>query len=191
MRSPALLVVPLALLAAACGSSSSSSSNSTPAATPTTTTASTSTANTAQQGVTRIATQRVPGGIGAVLVSGKGRTLYVFLPEKGGKVKCVGGCASLWPLLLLPPGAKPATSSPVHAKLVGTAANPAGGSVITYAGWPLHTYASDTTHGSYKGQGYGGQWYMISPSGTVITKPVNSGSSGGSSSSYRSGGSGY
>ena len=180
MRTPAPLVVPLALLAAACGSSSSALSNSTPAATHTTS----STSNAAQPGITRIATQRVPGGIGAVLVNGKGLTVYVFLPEKSGKVKCVGGCASLWPPLLAPSGGKPATTSPVHAALVGTVASPSGGSIITYAGWPLHTYTADTTHGSYKGQGYGGQWYMISPSGTVITKPVNSGSS--SSSGYGS-----
>jgi len=174
MRSPALLlVVPLALLAAACGSSSSSSSKSTPAATPTTSSASTPTTKTAEGGINRLATQRAPG-IGAILTSGGGRTLYVFLPEKGGTIKCVGGCASLWPPLLLLAGGKPATTSPVHPNLVGTIANPSGGSIITYAGWPLHTYTADASHGSYRGQGSGGQWYMISPSGSVITKPVNS-----------------
>jgi predicted lipoprotein with Yx(FWY)xxD motif len=184
MRSRALLVVPLALLAAACGSSSSSSSHSTPAATPTT---------SAQPGINRIATQRVPEGIGAVLVNGEGRTLYVYLPEKGGKVKCVGGCASLWPRLSLARGGKPAITSAVHPALIGTVANPSGGNIITYAGWPLHTYTADSTHGSYKGQGYGGQWYMISPSGTIITKPVSSASSGSttSRSSSGNGGSGY
>lgn len=182
MRSQALLVVPLALLAAACGNSSSSS-RSASSATPTT---------DAQSGINRIATQRVPDAIGAVLVNGEGRTLYVFVPEKGGKVKCVAGCASLWPPLLLPRGGTPATTSPVHPKLIGTVANPSGGNIITYAGWPLHTYALDATHGSYKGQGYGGQWYMISPSGTVITKPVSSTSNGSSSSSSSgSGGTGY
>jgi predicted lipoprotein with Yx(FWY)xxD motif len=166
-RSSALIVVPLAMLGAACGSTSS---QSTPGAT-----------NAAQHGITRIASQRVPGGIGTTLVSGQGRTLYVFLPEKGGKVRCVGGCANTWPPLLLRAGSKPTATSVVHPKLVGTVANPAGGTIITYAGWPLHTYASDTS-GSHKGQGSGGQWYMISPSGTVITKPVNA-RSGGSSSS--------
>jgi len=174
MRSQPLFLVPLALLAAACGSSSSSSTTSIPAATSTT---------SAHSGINRIATQRVPGGIGAVLVSGKGRTLYVFLPEKAGKVKCVGGCASLWPPLLSPAGEKPTITSPVHPALVGTVANPSGGSIITYAGWPLHTYALDTTPGTHKGQGYGGQWYMISPSGTVVTKPVSSTSNGSTSSS--------
>jgi predicted lipoprotein with Yx(FWY)xxD motif len=133
----------------------------------------------------------VPEGIGAVLVNGHGRTLYVFLPEKGGKVKCVGGCTSLWPPLLLPREGKPATTSPVHPALIGTIADPSGGRIITYAGWPLHTYASDITHGSYKGQGYGGQWYMISPSGTIITKPVSSAGNGSSSSSSSSPSGGY
>ncbi len=161
-----VLIVPLALLVAACGSSSSS----TPAAT---------TTNTAQHSHNTLATQRAPG-IGSVLTNGKGQTLYVFMPEKGGKIKCVGSCATLWPALSLPAGAKPAVTSPVHPSLVGTIASPAGGSIVTYAGWPLHTYVSDAGHGTYRGQGSGGQWYMISPSGTVITKPVNSGSSGSS-----------
>ncbi len=182
MRTPAQLLVPLALLAAACGSSSPNAS--TPAATPTTS----SSTNAPQHGITRIATQRVPGGIGAVLATRNGLTLYVFLPERGGKVKCVGGCASIWPPVLAPSAGKPATTSPVHPGLVGTVQRPSGGGIVTYAGWPLHTYTADTGRGSYKGQGYGGQWYMISPAGTVITKPVNAGSSGssgyGGSSSY-------
>ncbi len=174
MRPPAQLVVPLALLAAACGSSSPSSNTSTPAASPTT-----STTNPAQQGITKITTQRVPGGIGAILANRTGLTLYVFLPEKGGKIKCVGQCAAIWPPLLAPSAGKPATTSAVHPQLVGTVKRPTGGSSITYAGWPLHTYTADTGPGSYKGQGYGGQWYMISPSGQVITKPVTSGTSSG------------
>jgi predicted lipoprotein with Yx(FWY)xxD motif len=160
-----LLAVPLALLGAACGSSSSSS---TPAA-------STSTTNTASHSINRLATQRAPG-IGAVLTNGKGQTLYVYLPENGGKIKCVGDCTSTWPPLLLPAGAKPAVSSPVHPNLVGTITNPSGGSIVTYAKWLLHTYRSDSGHGTYRGQGSGGKWYMISPAGTVITKPVSSGS---------------
>jgi predicted lipoprotein with Yx(FWY)xxD motif len=164
-----VLVVPLALLGAACGSSSSSS-------TPTT---STSTTNTSSHAVNRLTTQRAPG-IGAVLANGKGQTLYVYLPERDGKIKCAGDCTRSWPSLVVRAGAKPAVNSTVHPNLVGTIVNPSGGSIVTYAKWPLHTYRSDASHGSYRGQGSGGQWYMISPSGTVITKPVSSGSSGAS-----------
>jgi hypothetical protein len=90
-------------------------------------------------------------------------------------------------------GGKPATTSAVHPNLVGTVADPSGGTIVTYAGWPLHTYASDTGPGMAKGQGVGGQWYVISPSGQVITKPVGTAgtNTSTSSSSYGSGGSGY
>lgn len=168
MRSRALvLMVVLGLVATACGSSSSSSS-------PTTTSRSTSAGAAGNRGIYRLAIQRAPG-IGSVLASGQGRTVYVFLPEKGGKIRCTGTCASVWPVLSHPTTAKPETTSAVHPKLVGTIANPAGGVVITYAGWPLHTYSADASHGTYRGQGSGGKWYMISPSGTVITRPVSGG----------------
>lgn len=29
----------------------------------------------------------------------------------------------------------------------------------TYKGWPLYTYALDTTSGDVKGEGSGGRWY--------------------------------
>ena len=101
--------------------------------------------------------------IGAVLTNGAGRTLYVFKPEEGGKVACTGGCASAWPPLLLISRQKPTATSPVHPNLIGTAPDPAGGTIVTYAGWPLHTYASDTGPGTAKGQGVGGKWYVVPP----------------------------
>jgi hypothetical protein len=72
----------------------------------------------------------------------------------------------------------------IHHALISTVPNPSGGSIATYAGWPLHTYAQDTTAGSTNGQGIGGQWYMISPAGKVITKKAGSSSSSGSSGGY-------
>jgi predicted lipoprotein with Yx(FWY)xxD motif len=113
-------------------------------------------------------------GVGAVLVSGTGRALYIFTPEKGGKIKCTGGCASLWPPLRLVTGATPEVGTAVHPNLVGTISTPTG-RVITYAGWPLHIYTADADHGTFRGQGNGGQWYLISPSGPIITRPVSSG----------------
>lgn len=128
--------------------------------------------------------RRLPS-YGQVLVNGSGRTLYVFTPERGGKVKCTGSCASLWPPLTVPAGGKPrVVGAAIHHALISTVPNPSGGSIATYAGWPLHTYAQDTTAGSTNGQGIGGQWYMISPAGKVITKKAGSSSSSGSSGGY-------
>ena len=50
--------------------------------------------------------------------------------------------------------------------LLGTTAEPGGGTVVTYAGRPLYTYAGDTSTGVANGQGSGGVWYVVAPSGT-------------------------
>lgn len=177
MRSPALLLVPLALVAAACGSSSSSSSKSTSAAS---TPASTATAAPSSGASVALSTRTLPG-LGTVLVNGQGRTLYTFKPDKASKVTCVGGCASAWPPLSVSSGQKPAMSGGIRASLVSSDPNPSGGRVVTYAGWPLYLYVADPTAGSDHGQAInssGGLWYVISPSGKVITKGTSSGSGG-------------
>src|SRR2546428_2107787 len=35
--------------------------------------------------------------LGAILVNPQGRTLYYFVPERGGRVVCSGQCTSVWP----------------------------------------------------------------------------------------------
>ena len=46
---------------------------------------------------------------------------------------------------------------------------------VTYNGWPLYIYVTDTSAATTKGQALnvnGGLWYVLSPSGKVIrTKP--------------------
>ena len=122
----------------------------------------------------RISTRTIPG-LGPVLVDARGRTLYMFVPDKDKKVTCVGTCAEVWPPAFLPKGHKPIASGQVKQSLLGTDPDPAGGQVITYAGWPLYTFVSDTAPGKATGQGLninGGLWYVLSPSGQVIkTKP--------------------
>jgi predicted lipoprotein with Yx(FWY)xxD motif len=189
VRSKALLLVPLALVAAACGSSSSNSNKSTPAATSSTPASTSSAAPTSSAGAA-VSTRTVPG-VGAVLVNAEGRTLYTFAPDKASKVTCVGACAAIWPPLKTSSAQKPATSGAVSASLVSSDANPSGGRVVTYAGWPLYLYVADPSAGTDHGEGInssGGLWYVISPSGKVI-KAKSSGSGGSSGSS--SGSSGY
>lgn len=189
MRSPALLVLPLALLAAACGSSSSSSSSSssTAASTPATSTpASTSSSP-------MLSVRSLPG-LGTVLVNAQGRTLYTFAPDHGKKVTCVGQCAAVWPPLAASSAQKPPVASGVRASLVGSDPNPSGGRVVTYAGWPLYLYTADPKAGTDNGQGInsaGGLWHVIAPTGSVVTAKPSSGSSSGSGSSNGSGGSPY
>jgi outer membrane protein assembly factor BamB/predicted lipoprotein with Yx(FWY)xxD motif len=118
---------------------------------------------------------RTLSGLGPVLVNAQGRTLYMFVPDKDQKVTCVSSCAEVWPPAFLPNRQKPIASGLVKQSLLGSDPDPAGGQVVTYAGWPLYTFVSDSAPGTATGQGLninGGLWYVLSPSGQVIkTKP--------------------
>jgi predicted lipoprotein with Yx(FWY)xxD motif len=120
----------------------------------------------------KISSRTIPG-LGAVLVNAEGRTLYTFAPDKGKNVTCVSACAAVWPPASLPSGQKPVAVGLVKQSLLGSNPDPSGGRVITYAGWALYTYVTDTAPGQATGQALnlnGGLWYVISPSGKVITK---------------------
>jgi predicted lipoprotein with Yx(FWY)xxD motif len=177
MRKPLvmLLAPAVALLAAGCGSSSTTSTKSS-ASTP----AASSTTSAPAAGAVQISTMTLPG-LGSVVVNAKGHTLYVFAPDKAKKVTCVDACAAVWPPLALASGQKPVVSGQAKSSLVGSDPNPAGGRTVTYAGWPLYTYVTDTSAGSARGQALklnGGLWDVIAPSGKVITKKASTGTSG-------------
>jgi predicted lipoprotein with Yx(FWY)xxD motif len=172
------LTLAVGLLAlAGCGSSSSTTSSSTATAsssTPaeTTSTASTPAASSSTAAGPQISTKTV-SGLGPVLVNAQGRTLYMFSADKHEKVTCTSSCASLWPPAKLATGQKAGVGGEARSSLLGSDRDPEGGAVVTYAGWPLYTYAADSGAGTANGQGVdanGGLWYVLSPSGTMITK---------------------
>jgi predicted lipoprotein with Yx(FWY)xxD motif len=156
-----------ALTIAACGGSSKTSSS----ATPSTPSAQPTTSAPATRGVS-IATRTLPR-LGPVLVDAQGRTLYLFAPDQDKQVTCLSACAAVWPPAFLPSSQSPVAAAGVKQSLLGSDPDPAGGRVITYAGWPLYTYVADTAPGQATGQAVnlnGGVWYVISPSGKTITK---------------------
>jgi predicted lipoprotein with Yx(FWY)xxD motif len=169
-----LIAAALALVVSSCGSSGTTTSTTSTSA------AASSTASTTANGAGEISTRTLPG-LGAVLVNGQGRTLYVFGPDKAKKVTCVGACASIWPPLALSGSQKSAVAGQAKASLAGSDPNPSGGRVATYAGWPLYTYVTDVGSGTAKGQALnlnGGVWYVISASGTVVHKKPSTGGRG-------------
>ncbi len=117
-----------------------------------------------------IKTRKLPK-LGYVLVDSRGRTLYMFVPDKRKKVTCVHACAAIWPPVKLAKGAKAIARGRAKQKLLGSDPNPTGGRVVTYARWPLYTYITDTKPGMATGQALdlnGGLWYVIAPSGKII-----------------------
>ncbi len=117
-------------------------------------------------------TARALPGVGTVLVTGEGYAVYVFTPDHHRAVTCTGACTGIWPPLMLPAGAAVQAGPGVRQSLLGSLPDPAGGRVVTYAGWPLYGYSGDVTPGQANGQDIdlnGGYWYVMRPSGQPLT----------------------
>ncbi|HEX3807680.1 MAG TPA: hypothetical protein VHV52_12970 [Gaiellaceae bacterium] len=109
--------------------------------------------------------------LGKILVDAKGRTLYMFAPDKNGKSSCYGKCATYWPPLLRTNAAM--TSSGVKASLLTTTTRKGGQVQLVYDKHPLYRFAEDTKAGQTNGQGLnavGGLWWVLSPTGAAIKK---------------------
>lgn len=119
-------------------------------------------------------------GVGSVLVSTSGLTLYHLPSESASSITCTGQCASDWPPFLLPSGDSGASAGSGVSGSFGTVKRPDGGMQVTFDGMPLYTYVGDTAPGQANGQNVGG---FIAVSAT--------GGGAGSSGSPTSGRGGY
>lgn len=104
--------------------------------------------------------------IGTYVADGQGRTLYRFDKDsaKPPTATCNGDCAKTWPpLLIKSPGKIYPTG--VDPQLVGYVERADGTCQVTIAGWPVYYFAKDAAVGDIKGQGVGGTWFAVSPTG--------------------------
>lgn len=108
--------------------------------------------------------------LGRVLVDAKGRTLYLFAADSGTKSTCnSAACVQYWPPVLTT--GTPQAGAGVKGSLLGTTKRQDGTTEVTYAGHPLYYFISDNKAGDVSGQGingFGGAWYVVSPSGMRI-----------------------
>lgn len=121
-----------------------------------------------------ITTRSLPG-VGAYLVNSKGFALYMFVPDQQRAVTCTGPCAGSWPPALLALDEQPTAGRGVDASRLSSVPDPEGGRVVTYNKWPLYTYVGDVTPDQITGQALdldGGYWYLIRPSGDLVTTPI-------------------
>jgi predicted lipoprotein with Yx(FWY)xxD motif len=100
-----------------------------------------------------------------VLVDGSGRTLYVNVDERTNPRVCDSVCISAWPSVVASTAGSPVLHVGVAASLIGTTTLGDGRDLVTYAGYPLHTYAGDDQPGQDNGEGVQGVWYTITASG--------------------------
>src|SRR4051794_6057822 len=104
---------------------------------------------------------------GKILVTGAGRTLYLFDKEKQPKSECYGACARAWPPVLTK--GRPVAGPGARQDLLGTTSRN-GKTQVTYAGHPLYLYAPESP-GEILCQDvfeYGGLWLIVRPSGRPV-----------------------
>ena len=161
-----------ALLAAACGSTSTSSTDpygaptASPSVAPVVAPSANPTPEVASGTTIGVGTTRLGQG----LVGGTGRTVYLFAADSGTKSACnSSACVQYWPPVLT--AGAPQAGAGGNASLLGTTTREDGTTEVTYAGHPLYYFLSDKAAGDVTGQGvngFGGPWYVISPSGVQI-----------------------
>ena len=109
--------------------------------------------------------------LGQILVTAKGRTLYLFMKDANGRSACNGSCATYWPPLMKTGVLTVARG--VKRALVGTTKRADGRLQVTYNRHPLYTFALDKRAGETKGEGssnFGAKWYAVSAQGRAIVK---------------------
>jgi predicted lipoprotein with Yx(FWY)xxD motif len=111
---------------------------------------------------------------GTILVTAKGRTLYRYTIDRKGVNRCSSDatCNKYWPPLLVKAGTKPTAGAGAKAAKLGTIKAKNGMRQVTYAGWPLYTFAGDTSAGQTKGQGFEKQWYVVNTNGGLVRSAV-------------------
>jgi predicted lipoprotein with Yx(FWY)xxD motif len=112
-------------------------------------------------------------GLGPILVTGQGLTLYLFVPDRQLRSTCIDMCAVQWPPLILPKGVpRPLAGPGIKAGLLGTIPRADGTMQITYNNWPLYRWLPDLHPGQATGQGLnnlGGLWWVMNADGAIVT----------------------
>jgi predicted lipoprotein with Yx(FWY)xxD motif len=117
-------------------------------------------------------TARSAGDLNPVIVNGVGRTLYRFDKDTPhpSKSNCNGPCAVTWPPVLVTHGSRIFVSG-VSTAEVGIVTRADGTRQVTVHGWPLYLYSGDTKPGDTNGEGIGGTWFGITPTGGKALPP--------------------
>ena len=161
----------LAALLSGCGGTSGTATSPTTAAAPTSAAGSASTSGPASSSAPAAAEADLKvadSKAGQIVVDGKGMSVYYYTKDvkDSGTSTCTGGCLDAWPPVLAT--ADTPTVDGVTGT-VGTIATPDGKKQLTVNGMPVYYYAKDLAPGDITGQGVGGVWYLVAPSGDMIT----------------------
>jgi predicted lipoprotein with Yx(FWY)xxD motif len=114
------------------------------------------------------------GSFGSYITGPEGEPVYMFTADTQGEgadptIACTSEeCLAAWPLVTAE--GEVTVGPDLDQSLVGTMQHE-GGSVVTYNGWPLYTFARDMAGEPPQGQNiesFGGEWYLVDPQGEMI-----------------------
>ena len=98
--------------------------------------------------------QRTIQGVGNVLVSQMGMTLYSPEQEADGHILCTAACTRFWHPLLISKGAKSPTKGPGVPGKLAIVDRPDGTKQATFDGKPLYQFVEDGSPGDTKGNDF-------------------------------------
>lgn len=115
--------------------------------------------------------------LGTVATS-DGFTIYQFAKDTPNPpaTMCNGACAKTWPPVL---ASDQLALHGLSVAEVGTTTRPDGGVQLTLGGWPVYRYTKDRAPGDTTGQGVGGTWSALAPTG----KPIKTAPAAGAAAS--------
>jgi predicted lipoprotein with Yx(FWY)xxD motif len=106
--------------------------------------------------------------LGRILVNGQGRTLYLYMKDRGTKSACSRRCMQVWPPATV--SGAPVAGPGVAAAKLTTTRGAGNGRQLVYNGHPLYTLSADVRPGQINGEGFLGTWFVISAEGKRIGK---------------------
>jgi predicted lipoprotein with Yx(FWY)xxD motif len=165
----------LAALLSGCAGGSGTSTSTAPAAPTSSSSAAASSASPSPSSAAAAADLKVASSTaGQIVVDGKGLSVYQYTQDlkDSGRSACVGGCLTAWPPVVTTSDTP--TVDGVTGK-VGTIATPDGKKQLTINGMPVYNFAKDKVAGDILGQGVSGVWYLVAPSGEMITAAAGGG----------------
>lgn len=105
---------------------------------------------------------------GSVIANDRGQVVYTYADD----TTTTSACNADWCLVDWPPlqSQGTPTESPSISARVGVISGAGGTIQVTLGGHPLYTFAGDLHPGDVRGQGIGGDWFLISPDGIPVSR---------------------
>jgi predicted lipoprotein with Yx(FWY)xxD motif len=109
------------------------------------------------------------GGLNPIVHDGAGFTLYRFDKDspKPPTSNCNGACAKTWPPVLVKPGSRIFVNGVATSK-IGILTRADGSRQVSIGGWPVYRFSGDKQAGDTNGEGVGGTWFAVSPTGGKV-----------------------